>query len=59
MNSHLVAYAALTSFQVDVVELAKSTGIDRADITKKIMSWEMDRYISTKPSQVRAVSRRS
>ncbi|ESK95848.1 atp-dependent dna helicase [Moniliophthora roreri MCA 2997] len=41
---------------VDVVELAAATGIDRADLTRKILSWEMDGYISTKPSQVRAVS---
>ncbi|KAK7064288.1 putative ATP-dependent DNA helicase RecQ [Favolaschia claudopus] len=40
-------------FEINVVDVAARTGIDRNDLARKINRWEMDGLIQTRPSQVR------
>ncbi|KAJ6621662.1 ATP-dependent DNA helicase [Mycena sp. CBHHK59/15] len=41
-------------FEVNVVDAAVRSGLDRSDLAKKISRWEFDGFIQTRPSQLRA-----
>ncbi|EMD42135.1 hypothetical protein CERSUDRAFT_129539 [Gelatoporia subvermispora B] len=41
-------------YQIDVVDTAKFSKLDRSELARTISGWEMDGHITTKPSQIRA-----
>ncbi|KAJ7103619.1 ATP-dependent DNA helicase [Mycena belliarum] len=41
-------------FEVNVVDVATQSGMDRSDLARKINRWEFDGFIQTKPSQLRS-----
>ncbi|KAH7913025.1 ATP-dependent DNA helicase [Hygrophoropsis aurantiaca] len=43
-----------SGYQIDVVTAASSCSIERADLAKKISDWELNGWITSKASQVRA-----
>ncbi|KAJ6604577.1 ATP-dependent DNA helicase [Mycena vulgaris] len=41
-------------FEVNVVDAAARSGVDRNDLARKINRWEFDGFVQTRPSQVRS-----
>ncbi|KAL1748478.1 P-loop containing nucleoside triphosphate hydrolase protein [Schizophyllum fasciatum] len=46
--------AGETKYELNVVDAAPLSGVDRTDMVRQIGAWEMDGNVSTRPSQVRA-----